>query len=187
MPLSFQDDQVSLLLHRIQSGDASAREELLETLYDELKRRASLVLKGSPPGRTLHTTALVHEAYLRLASRTDYVDHNHFLACASTAMRHVLVDAARHRARRGRTPTGRRLCLEAVLAVYEDRSLDILALDEALTDLERRSPEMARAVELHVFGGLGLTEIARHLQLSERTFFRRWTTTRTWLMARLVP
>ncbi len=159
----------------------------LARLYGELHEAAARLMQGQPAGHTLQPTALVHEAYLRLAGgpESSWVDHSYFFALAARAMRHVLIDHARGRNRDKRPPRERKVELDGVLVAYEDRAIDIVALDEALSLLEQRNPTMARAVELRFFGGLDVTECAKQLGLSKRTFERNWSTTRTWLFAHM--
>jgi RNA polymerase sigma factor (TIGR02999 family) len=159
---------------------------LLDTLYVELRRQAEHAMRGQPAGHTLQPTALVHEAYLKLAANSQsWADRTHFLATAAKAMRHVLIDHARKRNAEKRRARGEEEPLDGLLVAYEDHALNLLALDEALARLEEFDPELARAVELRFFGGLSLTECARTLGMSQRTFERRWVATRTWLYAQL--
>lgn len=171
----------------LRSGMEGERDRLLGELYAELRARAERCLRGQPPGLTLQTTALVHEACLRLfgRERLESEDRGHLLALASTAMRSVLVDHARTRNRVKRTAPGQRVPLDGISVAYEDRAVDLLALDEALERLGRFDPPMARAVELHFFGGLSLEETARMLALPQRSFDRRWAATRAWLRAEI--
>jgi len=161
--------------------------QLYADLYDELHARARRMERRQPNSATLETTGLVHEACMKLFERPDLetLDRNHVLALAATAMRHVLVDRARARGRIKRTAPGARQPLDDLAIAYEDRAVDILALDEALERLAGFDAEMARAVDLRFFGGLSVAEAARCLGLSKRSFERRWETTRAWLRAEL--
>lgn len=164
---------------------------LAETLYADLRAIAGSYMRRQPPGHTLQTTALVHEAYLKLfGSDGRWEDEHHFLAATAQAMRRLLVDRARRRAAR---PASRSLdaededgrALDEAVVAYEDRSVSLIGLDEALERLAAFDAEMAKAVELRFFAGLGMAETASVLGLTKRTFERRWAATRTWLYAEL--
>lgn len=155
-------------------------------VYDELRRIAAHLLRREPAGHTLQPTALVHEAYLRMIDQTrvDWQNRAHFFAIASQMLRRVLVDHARakHRAKRG---SGR-----VVLSLQEvpvpARDVDVVALDEALTELARIDPQQARIVELRYFTGVSIEETAATLGVSPATVKRDWTVARAWLYRRLV-
>jgi RNA polymerase sigma factor (TIGR02999 family) len=161
--------------------------ELYTELYGELYERARRWKRTQPKSVTLETTGLVHDACLKFLDREDLVhlDRTHVLALAATAMRHVLVDRARARQRLKRTAPGERVPLDELAIAYEDRALDLVALDEALRRLAAFDPVMARAVDLRFFGGLSVADAARSLGFSKRAFERRWETTRAWLHAEL--
>jgi RNA polymerase sigma-70 factor (ECF subfamily) len=161
------------------------RQQVLADLYGELRRRAERFMRGQPRDQTLQVTALVHETCLKLFGHEGLTgsDRAGRLALASKAMRSVLVDHARARGRRKRMPPGARLPLDELQAAFEERSGDLLALDAALERLAALDPLMARAVELHFFGGLSLAETALALEVPMRTLERRWRTTRDWLKA----
>jgi len=144
-------------------------------------------MRGQPRDLTLQATALVHEACLKLfgQERLEGADRAHILALASTAMRSVLVDHARARGRIKRVPPGERLPIEEVHVAFEDRAVNLLALDEALRKLSTFDPGMARVVELHFFGGLSLEDTARAVDMPLRTLERRWGGTRAWLRAEI--
>ena len=144
-------------------------------------------MRRQPRDHTLQTTALVHEACLKIFGKERLVstDRAHLLALASTAMRSVLVDHARARGRVKRLPPGERVPIDEIQCAYEERAIDLLALDDALSKLARFEPVMARAVELHFFGGLSLEDTARALELPLRTLERRWSATRAWLRAEM--
>jgi RNA polymerase sigma factor (TIGR02999 family) len=165
--------------------DTRAHEDFQSELYAELRRRASILMRNQPRSHTLQATALVNEVYLRLHGDTDPAeeDRAHFLALASRAMRHVLVDHARTRGRQKRTPQGEKVALDDVVVTYESRALDLLALDDALQRLSEFDEDMARAVELRFFGGLSVEETARVLGIPKRTLERRWQAVRAWLHA----
>jgi RNA polymerase sigma factor (TIGR02999 family) len=176
--------EVTRILSAIEAGDASAAEQLLPLVYDELRRLAVQRLAQEKPGQTLQATALVHEAYLRLvdaATAPQWNSRGHFFAAAGLAMRRILVEQAR-RKRRVRHGGGRqRVDLDEALEVVEPVEQDWLALDEALERLEQADPVAARLVNLRYFAGLTIAEAAQALGLSLRTAERNWTYARTWL------
>lgn len=179
-----RDSDISSLLARCREGDPAVSERLLALLYAELHALAVNCMKGQPPDHTLQATALVNEAYLRVAGSSErgWRDRVHFLAVAARAMRCVLVDRARARGRSKRSPPGERTPLDQVLVTYGERAVDLLALDDALARLAEFDGPMARAVELHFFGGLSMDETAKALGLKKRTFERQWSATRAWLL-----
>jgi RNA polymerase sigma factor (TIGR02999 family) len=165
-------------------------DELLPLVYGELRRIAHRQLAGEEAGHTLSTTALVHEAYLRLAGQqTSWKDRAQFFALAARAMRRILVDYARrhHALRRG--AGSRPLPLDAAedagLLAGESRAEELLALDEALERLATFDPRLARVVECRFFGGLSESETAEALAISQRTVSRDWTLARGWLFTEL--
>lgn len=180
---------VTQLLRAAQQGDRAAFDEVYRALYDELRALARAVRSGHQSA-TLDTTALVHEAYLKLMPGPSghVTDRSHFLGIAARAMRQVLVDAARKRstAKRGAGIAVVQLD-ESAQVVAEDASganvhpEDILRLDEALRQLEEWSPRQANVVECRVFAGLSITETARALNVSEPTVKRDWQSARAWL------
>lgn len=166
---------------------AGPHSDLYVDLYEELHERARRWKRRQPWSATLQTTGLVHDACLKLLVRDDVadLDRTHALALAATAMRHVLVDRARARGRVKRSAPGERVPLGDIAIAYEDRAVDLLALNEAMERLAEFDPQMSKAVELRFFGGLSVADSARCLGLSKRTFERRWETTRDWLRAEL--
>jgi RNA polymerase sigma factor (TIGR02999 family) len=185
---------VTELLVELRAGSPGALERLMPLVYDELSRIARRQLRSEPAGHTLSTTALVHEAYLRLVDqkRAQWVDRSHFLGVAAHMMRRVLVDhARRHRAARRGGHELRRVPLEvlqatdaAQLAVTE-RADVLLALDDALETLGRLEPRQARVVECRFFGGLTEPETADALGVTARTVARDWVKARGWLIQEL--
>jgi RNA polymerase sigma factor (TIGR02999 family) len=156
-------------------------------VYFELRKLAAHWIHKQPAHHTLQATALVHEAYLKLwGGRSPvWADREHLLAAASQAMRHVLVDHARARRAQKRPSDRQRTPLDELVLSYEAQTLDLVALDDALAQMEAFDPQMARAVDLRVFGGLDPAETARLLGISRRTFDRRWSAIRVWLRSRM--
>ncbi|MCA9756666.1 MAG: sigma-70 family RNA polymerase sigma factor [Candidatus Eisenbacteria bacterium] len=179
---------VTLILKDATSGSSDAMEQLLPIVYDQLRRLAQSKLNSEREGHTLQATALVHEAWVRLIDqkRTDWQDRGHFFAIAAQAIRRILVDHARRRNRVKRGGGAAHVTLDAKLgASVEQPGLEILALDEALKELARESPEKAHVVELRFFAGLSSKEIAEHLGITERTVRRYWAYSQAWLYRRL--
>jgi RNA polymerase sigma factor (TIGR02999 family) len=161
-------------------------DELAQLVYDELRRLAGGYMRRERPGQTLQATALVHEAYMRLAqSRQVWTDRNHFVAIAARSMRQILVERARARGAQKRWAGMNRVTLSETLigAAHEDAMLP--ALDEALSRLEEIDEEQARIVELRYFVGLSNEETAETLGLSAATVKRRWALARAWLYREL--
>lgn len=165
------------------AGDRATFDQLFALLYDDLRQAAHQRLRRHHAGETLSTTALVHEAYLRLVdqSRVQWADRVHFLALAARAMRFVLIDYVRERAAEKRGGAAEVVPLDAVQVAAEDRAVDLLALDEALEQLLRHSPRLGQLVEYRFFGGLGYDEIAEATGLSVPTVKRDWVRARAWL------
>lgn len=163
-------------------------DDLLPLVYDELRRLAAVHLAQERPGQTLQPTALVHEAYLRLADGqrgAGWDNPRHFFAAASEAMRRILVERARSKASIKRGGALRRLDIDEQLLVDDEKSAELLALDEALAELEKHDAEAAQIVKLRYFGGLTHQEAAAALSISRRAADRLWTLARTWLYRRL--
>jgi RNA polymerase sigma factor (TIGR02999 family) len=179
---------VTLLLHAAHADDPTAAAELLPLVYNELRRLAAHRLSREGPGQTLQPTALVHEAYLRLIGDKDgarWENRGHFFAAASEAMRRILVDEVRRKRSQKRGGRMARQEMDAAeLAAPEPRE-DLLALDEALTQLTGSEPIAAQVVQLRYFGGLTIPEAAKVLHISPRTANRHWTYARAWLHQRL--
>ncbi len=165
-------------------------DRLLELLYRELRELADRFLSQEREDHTLQPTALVHEAYLRLAGgrSVQWSDRKHFLATAARAMRRVLVDHGRTKGRRKRRTAGNQVELEGVASREPSiDSVDLVALDAALVQLGELSPRQAQVVELRFFGGLPESAIAEVLNVSERTVERDWRHAQAWLWRRLEP
>jgi RNA polymerase sigma factor (TIGR02999 family) len=174
---------VTELLARWSKGDASARDALVPLVYDELRKIARRCLAGQRSSHTLQPTALVHEAYLRLAGRdsVEWQDRMHFFAMAAQMMRHILVDHARKRAAAKRGGNAVTIVVDEMSAVSRQPSLDVLALDDALTRLASLDPRQSQIVELRFFGGLSIEKAAEVVKISPATAKREWTTARLWL------
>jgi RNA polymerase sigma factor (TIGR02999 family) len=176
---------VTDLLARWRSGDAEARDELVPVVYDELRKIARRCLAGQKPGHTLQPTALVHEAYLRLANRdsVDWQNRVHFFALSAQMMRQILVDHARRQgaAKRGGNAITIDVDEASVAAKAPGSDLDLLALNEAMEKLAALDPRQCRIVELRFFGGLSIEETAQVAGISPATAKREWATARLWL------
>ena len=174
---------VTRLLDDWSGGDADARDRLLPLVYDELRILARRHLADEHRAETLNTTALVHEAYLKLVGldRTTFRGRAYFFAVASRAMRQILVDHARHRGRLRRGGGAAPLELDEALAAADERPADLVALDEALARLTARDARMAQIVEYRFFGGLTADEIGAVLDVPAALVHREWTVARAWL------
>ena len=163
--------------------DRDAIDRLLPVIYEELRRIAHYRLRAEQTGHTLETTGLVHEAYLRLvgSERLEFESHAHFLAIAAQAMRHILIDSALRRRTQKRGGGVQPLSLDAVPIIAEERSEEVLALDEALRRLADINARQARVVECRYFGGMNIDETAVALEMSAATVKRDWILARAWL------
>lgn len=176
-------EEITTLLAAAGAGDRGASDRLFEAVYAELRRIARRQRAASAPMATLSTTALVHEAYLKLSgeARWSVEDRRHFFALAARAMRHVLVDHVRRRGRLKRGGGALALDLEAEEVAAPDRGEELVALDEALGRLESVEPDLAQLVEWRFFAGLSVEEIAELTGVSDRTVKRRWRSARAFL------
>jgi RNA polymerase sigma factor (TIGR02999 family) len=180
---------VTRLLSAIDQGDPSAAEQLLPLVYDELRQLAARRLAHEQPGQTLQATALVHEAYLRLVGderrgspQPDWCGRGHFFAAAAEAMRRILIDRARHKQTHKAGGGRRRLDLDDVEPALEEGNGDrLLALDEALRQLEAEAPRKAELVKLRFFAGLTAEQAAAALGVSTSTAEKDWAYARSWL------
>ena len=176
---------VTRLLREWKGGSLKAQEEVLQLAYDELHRLARHYMARERRGHTLQPTALVHEACLRLVDQKNdstWENRRHFFAVAALAMRRVLVDHARERLADKRGGGEARLPLDEALSVpSKEKDAQLVALDDALTDLARQSPEQSQVVELRYFGGLTVEETAEVLEVSSATVNRRWAMAKAWL------
>jgi RNA polymerase sigma factor (TIGR02999 family) len=176
-------EQITGMLQRWEQGDDHALDALTPLVYDDLRRLASYLLRGERPGHTLQPTALVNEAYLKLAGQggLPWENRTHFVAIAARAMRQILVDYARSRQRDKRNPGEPLVPLDDAIVFAPERSGDLLALDEALNRLNKVDQRKARVVELRYFGGLENAEIAALLHTSANTVMRDWNFAKAWL------
>ena len=178
--------RVTNLLRRWGRGDREALDQLMPLVYQELHRMASRYMTGERAGHTLQSTALVHEAYVRLVDQrlADWQNRAQFFGLAAQAMRRILVDHARSRGRAKRGSGEPRAAMDAIDAVAAPESVDVedvVAIDVALNKLQAIDPGQAEIVELRFFGGLTVEETAEVLSLSPRTVKREWALARAWL------
>ena len=185
---------VTRILSQIESGDPASAEQLLPLVYEELRKLAAAKLAQENPGQTLQATALVHEAYLRLVGKepggrgqeaVNWNSRGHFFGSAAEAMRRIIVEQARHRGRLKRGGRRQRVDLDSACSIQEPPSLDILALDEALTKLAATEPAKADLVKLRFFAGLTMPQAADALGVSLATAERYWTFAKAWLYSEL--
>jgi len=177
---------VTCWLDAFHTGDPQAAEKLLPLVYDELRRLAAGKMAGQPPGHTLQATALVHEAWLRLAGeRHDWRDRRHFFAAAAECMRRVLIDRARRKARLKRGEAAEHLPLEGLDVAVDAPPEDLLRVHETLDALAAEDPVKAELIKLRFFVGLRIPEAAEVLGISATTAKRHWTYARAWLYARM--
>ena len=174
---------ISQLLLKWQEGDREALRALVPLLYDDLRQVAHQYLRKARPGHTLQTTALVHETYLRLEQQhaPQFQNRQHFVAVCALLMRQILMgyERTRRAAKRGAGATA--ITLDDAIAPAKGRTVDLIALDDALTGLAQLDPQQSRIVELRFFGGLSIEETAQLLGLSPATVKRHWATARVWL------
>jgi RNA polymerase sigma factor (TIGR02999 family) len=178
---------VTKLLEAWSEGDGGALEELMPLVYDELRRMAKRYMSSQPSGHTLQTTALIHEAYLKLADQKEkhWQNRAHFFAVAARAMRHILVDHARTRQAEKRGGATEFVSLEDVAVISNERAAEVVALDDALENLFALEERKGRVVELRYFGGLSVEETAEVLKISPETVTRDWRFAKTWLLREL--
>src|SRR5687767_12789789 len=179
-----ETQSITEMLREWSDGKTEAVDKLMPLIYAELHSQAARFLRRERRDHTLQTTALIHEAYLKLIDQRDvrWESRTHFFAIAAQAMRRILVDyaKARHSDKRGGAASN--LPLEEALTVaVEEESVDLIALDEALTRLAKMDPQQARIVELRYFSGLSLEETAKALHISRATVARDWSVAKAWL------
>jgi RNA polymerase sigma factor (TIGR02999 family) len=180
-------NKVSNLLAAVAGGDHSDRPQLVELVYNDLRRLAADYMQHEQVGHTLQPTALVHEAFLKLVKQedVDLSSRSHFFAIGAQAMRRILVNHAKGRARLKRGGDRKRLPFDETLTISSESDDDVLALDEALEKLAGIDEQQAQIVELRFFGGMTVAETAAAIGLSERTVERKWTACRAWLRREL--
>lgn len=180
--MSSQKD-VTQLLNAWANGDQSARDKLLSLIYPDLKRRARSLMRWERSDHTLQPTALIHEAYIRIVGEadTDWENREHFYKFATTVMRRILVDYARMRGADKREGSRKKLTLDELGLPAEEKDIDLLALDEALTQFEKVDPLRSGIVELRFFGGFSVEEVAELTRLSVATVKRYQRTALAWL------
>jgi RNA polymerase sigma factor (TIGR02999 family) len=175
--------EITQLLLAWGEGDQAAMEQLMPLVYDELRRLAKSYMRRERGAQTLQTTALIHEAYLRLIDQqaVQWRNRAHFFAIAATLMRRILVDHVRARQFQKRGGGAQRITFDEALEVSDERAAEVVALDEALTALAEFDKRKSRMVELRFFGGLSIEETAEVLGVSPGTVMRDWTLAKTWL------
>ena len=175
--------EITSLLKKVAAGDQDAAEELVPLVYDELRRIAGARLRRERPQHTLQATALVHEAYIKLAGQPDakWKNRAQFFAVASQVMRRILVDYARIQLRRRRGGRPQRVPLDDVVLVSSDCTEELLTVHESLLKLEKLDPRQSRVVELRYFGGLSVDEIAEVVGVTPRTVARDLNMAKAWL------
>jgi len=177
---------ITQLLAEWRDGDQSALDELYPLVYDELHRLARRYMSRERKGHTLQTTALINEAYVRLAGqKVDWANRSHFFAISAQIMRRILIDHARRHAYAKRGGGAQQVSLDEAAAVTPDQSGELIRLDEALKSLAEMDPRRSQVVELRYFGGLNNEEIAGVLNVSENTVTRDWNMARAWLYQQL--
>ena len=185
--MSPQPKDVTTLLMEWSGGNSQAFNELMPMVYDQLRQLAARELRRERPNHTLHSTALVHEAYLKLIDqrRVQWTDREHFFAVASQAIRRILVTYARsrHASKRGGGAT--MLAFDESIALPDRKDVDLVALDDALESLSRLDAQQGRIIELRFFGGLSIDGTARAMGISTSTVARDWNVARAWLFREL--
>lgn len=176
-------DNITQVLRELSEGQESAPARLMPLVYDELRKLAQGYLRGERSDHTLQATALVHEAYIRLVDweNVSWQNRAHFFALAAQIMRRILVDHAREHQAQKRGGGWTRLSLEGAVSMSQQKEVDVVALDDALQDLERMDATQSRIVELRFFGGLTIEETAEALRISPATVKREWVLAKAWL------
>jgi RNA polymerase sigma-70 factor (ECF subfamily) len=179
--------EVTDLLIAWGGGDRSALDRLVPVVHAELRRLARRQMSRERPDHTLQTSALVNEAYLRLIdlSRVRWQDRGHFFAMSARIMRRILVDHSRSRSSLKRGAARKMAAFEEALAVSNEPSVDLVALDDALNELESHDPRKSQVIEMRFFGGLSVEETAEALQVSAETVKRDWRLAKLWLLREL--
>lgn len=186
-PMSESNANITQLLRAAASGDRRDLDALMAAIYEDLRRLAVSHMRGERHDHTLQPTAVVHEAYMKLVGQrsTDWQDRVHFFAVASRIIRRILVDHARERLAQKRGGGAERISIEAASPASPVPGIDLVALDEALSELSDLNERQAKIVELKFFGGLTIEEIAELLSIGRRSVDRDWQAARAWLYCRL--
>jgi RNA polymerase sigma factor (TIGR02999 family) len=176
-------EEVSQLLKEWSNGDEAALDKMMPIVYQELRRLAHHYMRRERPGHTLQTTALVNEAYLRLANykKMRWQSRAHFFAVAAQVMRRILVEQARSKNFAKRGGGAQTISLDETAVISAGRSAEVIAVDDALTELESWDPRKGKIVELRFFGGLSIEETAQVLKVSPTTVQREWRSAKAWL------
>ena len=179
--------ETTQLLRCWANGDQEALEKLTPRVYNELRRIAGHFIRNEQPGRTIETTALIHEAYLKLIDVTnvDWQHRAHFFAVAAQIMRRILLDRARRRVAAKRGGDAIKLNLDDVADIATGQAREVIQLEDALNALARIDPRKARVIELRFFGGLSVEETAEVLKVSPDTVLRDWRLARAWLLSEM--
>jgi len=182
-----KSEEITVLLNRMSAGDENAPEKLLPLVYQDLRNLARVYLKQERSDHTLQATALVHEAYMRLVDweKVSWQNRAHFFSVAATVMRKILVDHARRRQAEKRGGGGPKLSLDEAVSFAAEGEVDLIALDDALLNLERIDARQAKVVELRFFGGLTIEETAEALRISPATVKNEWAFAKAWLRIEL--
>jgi RNA polymerase sigma-70 factor, ECF subfamily len=184
----FGDDvgEVTMLLNAMKLGDSTAADKLLGLVYKELHLLAKGYMRRERPDHTLQPTALINEAYMRMVGNgADWQNHQHFIGVAANVMRRVLVDHARAHNAGKRGGDLQRVEFEEGIAFSSERSIEVIAVDDALSELQTLNPRQAQIVELRYFAELSDEQIAAHLKISTRTVQRDWLLAKDWLSQRV--
>jgi RNA polymerase sigma factor (TIGR02999 family) len=185
---SDKNNKIETLLAALDANDDTAMPELIALIYPELKRLAHFQLAGERADHTLNTTAIVHEAYLRMAARDDgWKDRKHFLRAAATVMRHLLVDHARKRNAAKRGDGKAALLLDENRLVTDDDTMAVLALDNAIKEIASLDPRFEQIIECRYFAGLTVADTAEALGMAVRTVERDWQRARAYLVRAMEP
>lgn len=181
--MASESEQVTQLLNQLGHGDQAALDRLMPLVYTELHKLAKRYMAQQRPGHTLQTTAVVHEAYLKLVGESSkhWENRSHFYGVAAKAMRHILVDHARSSQTAKRGAGQVMMPLDEALAAMPERMPQVIALDDALTALSKLNPRHSEVVELRIFGGLSVEETAEVLKISPETVMRDWRVAKAWL------
>jgi len=181
------EESVTTLLAEWSQGDADALQRLTPLVYEELRRLASHYLRREDQPQTLQTTALVHEAYIRMvgSDTVEWQGRTHFFGIAARLIRQILVDHARKRHAGKRDSGGPLLSLDDSMDIPDGGQVDLVKLDDALSELARIDEQQSRIIELRFFGGLSIDEVARLVGVSPRTVKRQWAIARAWLFREL--